>query len=67
MISYCCRINLLLGAKVVFKLCLEGRIALEVVRAYHRAKGEALLVHAVSEGPTEKLGKASESCAALAR
>ena len=52
-----CRINLLLGAKVVFKLCLEGRIALEVVRAYHRAKGEALLVHAVSQGPQRSWAK----------
>ena len=46
-----CRINVLLGAKVIFKLGLEGRIALEVVRANHRAKGEALLVHAMSQGP----------------
>ena len=46
-----CRINLLLSAKVFFKLRLEDRIALEVVRADHRAKGEALLVHAVSQGP----------------
>ena len=46
---------------------LKGRIALEVVRANHRAKSEALLVHAVSQSPQRRLGKASRSCAALAQ
>ena len=55
-----CRINPLLCAKVLFKLRLEGRIALEVVRADHRAKGEALLVHAVSQSPQRSWTKLRE-------
>ena len=51
-----CRINLL-GAEVLLKLSLEGRIALEVVRANHHAKGEALLVHAVGQGPQRSWAK----------
>ena len=46
-----CRINLLLSAEVVLELLLESWIALEVVRANHRAKSEPRLVHTVSQGP----------------
>ena len=46
-----CRINLLLSAKVLFKLVLEGWMAAKIVRAYHCTKGEALLVHTVSKSP----------------